>query len=189
MTKLERAAQFAAEYHTGQVRKLGGAPYIIHLYETVGNAAMLTAEEDILVAAFLHDSIEDTAATSDIIRENFGDRVANIVLWCSEDKMRDRLPNETWQERKVRGIERMRKAPREAKIVLLADKLSNIRSIASYYSKLGDAVWGVFNNFDKSAHEWAYRSYIEELSEFKYEFPYKELERLVEEVFGAGFDL
>lgn len=189
MTKLERAAETAARYHSGQVRKLGGAPYIIHLYETLGNAAMMTTEEDILSAALLHDSLEDTAMTGDILRAEFGDRTADIVLWCSEDKMRDRAPTETWQERKVRGIERMQNAPREAKIVLLADKLSNIRSIASYHSRLGDAVWSFFNNFDKGAQEWAYRSYVDALSDLEDEYPYKELVRLVEEVFGAGFDL
>ena len=189
MTRFEKAADFAARFHAGQTRKLGGAPYIVHLYETAANAAMMTGSEDVLAAALLHDTLEDTTLTADIIRAEFGETAARIVLWCSEDKMRGRDKTETWQERKVAAIERMKDAPLEAKIVLLADKLSNIRAIASAYAKDGDAVWAAFNNSDKLAQEWAYRSYAEALADLDDEFLYKEYVRLVDEVFGAGFDL
>lgn len=189
MTMLEKAAAFAAEYHAGQTRKLGGAPYIVHLYETGANAALMTADEEILAAAMLHDTLEDTSMTAEVLRAEFGETAARIVLWCSEDKMHGRDKAETWQERRVRAIERMKDAPAEAKIVLLADKLSNIRAIASAYAKSGDAVWAAFNNSDKLAQEWAFRSYAEALADLDDEFLYKEYVRLVEEVFGAGFDL
>ena len=149
----------------------------------------MTGSEDVLAAALLHDTLEDTALTADIIRAEFGETAARIVLWCSEDKMRGRDKTETWQERKVAAIERMKDAPLEAKIVLLADKLSNIRAIASAYAKDGDAVWAAFNNSDKLAQEWAYRSYAEALADLDDEVLYKEYVRLVDEVFGAGFDL
>lgn len=189
MTKLEKAAEFSARYHAGQTRKLGGAPYIVHLYETAAIASLMTQDDEILAAALLHDVLEDTAMDADTLRAEFGETAARIVRWCSEDKMRGRAPAETWQERKVAAIERMKGAPVEAKIVLLADKLSNIRSIAAQYAKDGDAVWAAFNNSDKLAHEWAYRSYAEALAELEDEFLYKEYVRLVDEVFGAGFDL
>ena len=189
MTKLEKAAEFAARYHAEQTRKLGGAPYIVHLYDAAANAALMTADEDVLAAAMLHDTLEDTAATAELLQAEFGENTARIVLWCSEDKMHGRDKAETWQERKVMAIERMKDAPAEAKIVLLADKLSNIRAIASAYAKSGDAVWAAFNNSDKLAQDWAYRSYAEALTELEDEFLYKEYVRLVDEVFGAGFDL
>lgn len=189
MTKFEKAAEFSAKYHAGQTRKLGGTPYIVHLYETAGNAALVTNNDDVLAAALLHDVLEDTSVTADVLKAEFGETVARIVRWCSEDKMRGRAPDETWQERKVMAIERMKGAPVEAKIVLLADKLSNIRSIAAHYAKSGDAIWTAFNNSDKLAQGWAYRSYAEALTGLEDEFIYKEYVRLVEEVFGAGFDL
>ena len=189
MTKFEKAAEFAAKYHAGQIRKLGGAPYIVHLYDTAAGAALVTHDDEILAAALLHDILEDTPVTADTLQQEFGETVARIVRWCSEDKMRGRAPAETWQERKVAAIERMKGAPVEAKIVLLADKVSNIRSIAAQYAKDGDAVWAAFNNSDKLAHEWAYRSYAEALADLEDEFLYKEYVRLVDEVFGAGFDL
>ncbi len=189
MTKFEKAAEFAAKYHSGQTRKLGGAPYIVHLYEAAANAAHMTTDEDVLAAALLHDTLEDTAMTEDILRAEFGETTARIVLWCSEDKMRGRDKTETWQERKVAAVERMKEAPAEAKIVMLADKLSNIRAIASAHARDGDAVWAAFNNSDKLAQSWAYRSYAEAFADLEDEFLYKEYVRIVDEVFGAGFDL
>lgn len=189
MMKFEKAAEFAARYHAGQTRKLGGAPYIVHLYEAAAIAASMTQDDDVLAAALLHDILEDTPMDADTLKAEFGETAARIVRWCSEDKMHGRAPGETWQERKVAAIERMKGAPVEAKIVLLADKLSNIRSIAGYYAKDGDAVWAAFNNSDKFAQDWAYRSYAEALAELEDEFAYKEYVRLVDEVFGAGFDL
>ncbi len=190
MTKLEKAADFAARFHAGQTRKLGGEPRLIHLYETVSNAALVTEDEDVLVAAMLHDTLEETTATEDLLRKEFGENVTRIVLWCSEDKMRERPAHETWQERKVAFNERTKIAPREAQIVLLAAKLSNMRSIAAHYHKYGDAIWESFNNLDKYAHDWYHRSALEEaLVALEDEFIYKEYRRMIEEVFGGGFDL
>lgn len=190
ITKLEKAADFAARFHAGQKRKLGGEPRLIHLYETVANAALATEDEDVLTAAMLHDVLEETRATEELLRREFGDNVTNIVLWCSEDKMRERPANETWQERKVAFNERTKIAPREAQIVLLAAKLSNMQSLAAHYHRYGDAVWQSFNNFDKYAHDWYHRSALEEaLVGLEDEYIYKEYRRLIEEVFGAGFDL
>lgn len=188
--KLQKAADIAARYHAGQTRKLGGEPRLIHLYETVANAALATEDEDVLVASMLHDILEETTATPELLRQEFGENVMNLVLWCTEDKIAERPADETWQARKVAFNERIKTAPTEVKIILLAAKLSNMRSLASYYNKYGDAVWESFHNFDKFAHEWYHRTSLEEvLVELEDEFIYKEYARLIEEVFGAGFDL
>ena len=190
MTVLEKAAAFAAKYHAGQTRKLGGEPRLIHLYETVANAALATEDEDVLAAAMLHDTLEETSATEEMLRAEFGDNITNIVLWCSEDKMRERPANETWQERKVAFNERTKIAPREAQIVLLSAKLSNMRSVAAHFHKYGDSIWESFNNLDKYAHDWYHRSALEEaLVDLEDEFIYKEYRRMIEDVFGGGFDL
>ena len=190
MTILEKAAAFAAKYHAGQTRKLSGEPRMIHLYETVANAALVTEDEEVLAAAMLHDTLEETEATEEMLRAEFGDNIANIVLWCSEDKMRERPAHETWQERKVAFNERTKMAPREAQIVLLAAKLSNMRSVAALYYVHGDTIWESFNNLDKYAHDWYHRTALEEaLVDLQDEFIYKEYRRMIEDVFGGGFDL
>ncbi|MGN1346925.1 MAG: HD domain-containing protein [Eubacteriales bacterium] len=190
MTKLEKAAEFAARFHAGQSRKLGGAPFLVHLYETVANAALVTDDEDVLAAAMLHDTLERTGVTTDMLREEFGEVVMRLVMWCSEDKGMEGPANETWQARKVAFLDRTKIAPREAKIILLAAKLSDMRSLAAYHNKYGDAVWEAFNNLDKYAHDWYHRTSLEEvLTELEDEFIYKEYARLIEEVFGGGFDL
>ncbi|MBQ2278409.1 MAG: bifunctional (p)ppGpp synthetase/guanosine-3',5'-bis(diphosphate) 3'-pyrophosphohydrolase [Clostridia bacterium] len=83
MTVLEKAAAFAAKYHAGQTRKLGGEPRMIHLYETVANAALVTEDEDVLAAAMLHDTLEETSATEEMLRAEFGDNITNIVAMMS----------------------------------------------------------------------------------------------------------
>jgi guanosine-3',5'-bis(diphosphate) 3'-pyrophosphohydrolase len=120
------AARFATEKHQGQRRKNAeGSPYIYHPLEV---ALVLAAEGDIenpelLAAALLHDTIEDTATTFAELSALFGDRIAGIVQEVSDDKS---LPKE------VRKEEQVRKAPSlspEAKTLKLADKICNLRDI------------------------------------------------------------
>jgi (p)ppGpp synthase/HD superfamily hydrolase len=122
-----RAFTFAAERHAHQRRK--GAdrePYINHLAEVADLVATATGGADpvLVVAAILHDSIEDTATTYDEIQTRFGRAVADLVLAVTDDK---RLPK---QERKRLQIAKAANGSTGAKIIKLADKTSNLRSLA-----------------------------------------------------------
>ena len=93
---------------------LGVNPYILHPMEAMTIVASLTEDEDVLAAAVLHDVVEDTGVTEAEIREAFGDRVADLVMAESEDKMRG-IPSEaSWETRKqatidhLAGLKRMR---------------------------------------------------------------------------------
>lgn len=124
--RILKAAQFAAEKHKNQRRKDAEAsPYINH---PLALANVLAAEggihdRDVICAALLHDTIEDTDTTADELQAAFGEKVTNIVLEVTDDKS---------LEKSVRKEEQVRHAPHispQAKLVKLADKICNLRDI------------------------------------------------------------
>lgn len=126
MNLLIRAAIFAANKHRDQRRKDAAAsPYINHplaLADVLANEGGVD-DVEVLCAALLHDTIEDTQTTPDELRREFGDRVANIVLEVTDDKS---LPK---AERKRLQIVHAGHASFEARLVKLADKICNLRDI------------------------------------------------------------
>jgi (p)ppGpp synthase/HD superfamily hydrolase len=118
----------AAKWHVDQRRKgIAREPYINHLLEVASLIAEATGgtDSDAVIAAPLHDAIEDQGIRSETIGLEFGQRVADIVIEVSDDK---KLPKE---ERKCKQIEDAGKKSHKAKLIKLADKTSNLRSIAS----------------------------------------------------------
>lgn len=121
-----KAAQFAAEKHKNQRRKdVDASPYINH---PLALASVLAVEggvenPDVICAAMLHDTVEDTDTTAKELTDIFGDKVTSIVLEVTDDKS---------LEKAVRKEEQVRHAPLispEAKLVKLADKICNLRDI------------------------------------------------------------
>ena len=92
MTKIRKAIEFAMDAHADATRKGKSRPYILHPLEAMNIAASLTEDEEVLAAAVLHDVVEDTDVKEAEIREVFGDRVADLVMAESEDKMRHLPP-------------------------------------------------------------------------------------------------
>ena len=122
------AALFAAEKHANQKRKgAAGEPYINHLLEVAQLVSMAITEPDtnLLMAALLHDVIEDTATTRVELIERLGQDVTALVLEVTDDKS---LPK---AERKRLQIEHAPKLSVRAQTIKLADKISNLRSILS----------------------------------------------------------
>jgi GTP diphosphokinase / guanosine-3',5'-bis(diphosphate) 3'-diphosphatase len=123
-----RAADAAARWHVHQRRK-GAAeePYVNHLLEVATLVAEATDGKDpeLVIAALLHDSIEDQEVPRSIIAEAFGDGVAKLVEEVTDDKKLEK------QERKRLQIEHAHKKSQRAKILKLADKTSNLRAIAA----------------------------------------------------------
>ena len=124
---LTRALVFAAEAHANQRRK-GAAqePYVNHLLEVMDLVAQATGGKDLdlLLAALLHDVVEDTAVTAEDLSQRFGPRVAGIVSEASDDMS---LPK---SERRLRRIAGMPHKSPEARMVKIADAISNLRAIA-----------------------------------------------------------
>ena len=94
----DKAVKFAVEAHQGTERRGKGYPYIIHPMEAAAIVATMTNDPEMLAAAILHDTVEDTDVTIEQIREQFGDRVAALVR--NETAPLDE--NLTWREKKNR---------------------------------------------------------------------------------------
>lgn len=124
---LINSLSFAAKKHRDQKRKDGRTPYINHPIEVLQILANVAEVQDceILAAALLHDTIEDTQTTADELRENFGERVLSLVLECTDDKT---LPK---AERKRLQVERAPHKSADAKLIKIADKISNMRDMIS----------------------------------------------------------
>ena len=181
---LDRAIIFAVKAHSGTERRGKGYPYIVHPLEAVEIVATMTKDQELLAAAALHDTVEDTDVTVEQIREAFGDRVADLVA-AESDELPEGIPEEaTWHARKQAAIDRLAKASREAKMVALGDKLSNMRAIARDYAVQGDALWNIFHAKDPKDHEWHYRGLADALRELEDTFAYKEFESLINQVFA-----
>lgn len=178
-----QAIWFAAEAHCNTFRKGTNTPYIVHPMEAAIIASQLTDDPEIMAAAMLHDVVEDTQAEIEDVERMFSKRVASIVAEVSEDKMADRPAEDTWKARKLDALKMYEKASDEAKIVILADKLSNIRSIAADKAKLGDKIWDRFNQKDRSQIRWYYEEALGCLGSLKDTPQWEELAGLIETVF------
>ena len=183
----EQAAVFAAVAHRGTTRKGNRIPYLAHPVEAAAIMAEMTDDQELIAAAVLHDVVEDTEVTISELREYFGDRIACSVGGESEDKRSYLPPENTWVLRKQETIDFLkRQADREAKMLALADKLSNLRSIARDVEVLGDRLWERFHQKDKAMHGWMYRQIAEALQELSDYPAWKEYDRLVKKVFGES---
>ncbi len=182
---LDRAIVFAVRAHAGTERRGKGFPYIVHLLEAVEIVATMTPDQELLAAAALHDTVEDTHVTVEEIRAEFGDRIASLVATESDTFEQGMSKEDSWHARKQDAIDRLARASRDAKIVALGDKLSNMRAIARDYAMQGDALWNLFHAKDPKDHEWHYRELAEAFRELQDTFAYKEFEQLINQVFRS----
>ena len=180
---LDHAIIFAVQAHHNTERRGKGFPYIVHPMEAVEIVATIIPDQELLAAAALHDTIEDTDVTVEQLREAFGERVAELVYAESDQFAEGISEEESWHERKQAAINRLAAASHDAKIVAMGDKLSNMRAIWRDYQVKGDELWKIFHVTDKASHEWHYRGLAASLSELSDTFAYKEFIRLIDEVF------
>jgi len=125
---LSRAADYAARQHIAQRRKGERAePYVNHLTEVAALLAEATDGRDVvlLMGGLLHDTLEDTDATYEDLEQRFGPEVAALVAEVTDDKS---LPKE---ERKRLQIDKTPSKSRRAKLLKIADKTSNLRSMVN----------------------------------------------------------
>lgn len=180
----QKAIQYAAEAHKGTVRKGNKLPYIIHPIEVMALVSQMTNDEEVIAAAALHDVVEDTPRTIEDIRGCFGERIAKLVDMESENKRPDLPKEQTWRIRKEESLSHDREMPPEAKYIMLADKLSNMRATQRDFAKDGHNVWQKFNMKDEKQQEWYYRKVAEVLSDLSEEALYKEYAAILDEIFG-----
>lgn len=181
---LDRAIVFAVRAHSGTERRGKGFPYIVHPMEAVSIVATMTSDQELLAAAALHDTVEDTDVTVEVLRAEFGERVAALVAEESDVLIEGQSEQESWHVRKQVAIDRLSSASHDAKVVALGDKLSNMRAIARDYAVQGDALWDLFHVKERSEHEWHYRGLADALKELEGTFAYREFTELINQVFA-----
>ena len=125
MNLILKATEFSALKHRNQKRKDGKTPYVIH---PISVAMILSGiggidDEEILSAALLHDTIEDTDATADEIDQVFGSRIRSIVEELTDNK------ELSYSERKQFQIDHAPSLSKEATLVKIADKISNVSDL------------------------------------------------------------
>ncbi len=177
---INKATAFATNAHEGQLRKGTDRPYILHPIEVSEIVTTLTDDEAIIVAALLHDTVEDCEnVTVELLREEFGSKVAEIVAQESEDK------SKSWAERKGHTIDSLKTAPKEVQMVALADKLSNMRDIDRDYPECGEELWERFRMKNKQIIGWYYKGVQDSLKlPLGHTEAYQEYCDLIEKNFG-----
>ncbi len=147
MSRLADAFDLASQLHADQRRKATAVPYVAHLLQVCGLVLEDGGDEDEAIAALLHDAPEDQGGTRtlSLIRERFGDRVADIVAGCSDAMPAPGEAKAPWRGRKTAYLAHLDEAAPSVLKVSLADRLHNGRSLVADLAVTGPAVWDRFN--------------------------------------------
>jgi (p)ppGpp synthase/HD superfamily hydrolase len=162
--QFEDALVYATQLHAGQNRKRSFVPYISHLLAVTALVLEDGGDEDEAIAALLHDAVEDQGglATLEEIRNRYGERVAAIVVGCTDAYS---IPKPPWRERKEEYIASLRQADQAVRRVSLADKVHNARSTLRDLTREGESVWARFNG-GKEGTLWYYHQLIDAFGNF-----------------------
>jgi (p)ppGpp synthase/HD superfamily hydrolase len=174
------ALEFAAEKHKGQTRKASTIPYIAHLMGVASLVLEAGGDEDLAIAALLHDVVEDCGGAPMLkeVRRRFGSRVAKVVDGCTDADM---YPKPPWRERKEKYITHLKTASASTRLVSASDKLHNAQAIVHNLREEGDEVWERFNA-GKDGALWYYRSLVTAFREHGSSALIDELDRVVTEM-------
>lgn len=140
--QIKKAIQFAARKHHGHLRIVSTEeapmPYITHLFSVAILVAEDGASDDLVTAALLHDTIEDTGTTREEIAQSFNQHVADLVVSVSEVRERDGAKL-SWKECKTEYLDRLASATDETLVIAIADKIENVESRAEEFIKYGES--------------------------------------------------
>ena len=162
--RFQRAFAVASEVHATQLRKGTCIPYLAHLMSVAALVLEHGGGEDAAIGGLLHDAVEDSGDGKQMeirIRREFGDRVADIVMGCSDAVAVAGQAKPPWRDRKAGYLQRL--ADEEDADVLLVsacDKLHNLRSIVADLRAVGPELWDRFSEKDPVAQLWYYQSLV-----------------------------
>ncbi len=187
MNSLEEAICFATKAFEGQVRKCENHPAILHSLEAATITQTVTKDMNVVIAAVLHDTVEDAEITIEEIKEKFGERVAELVAAETENKRPEKSLKDTWKIRKQEAIDILKNTnDLGIKAIFLGDKLSNLRSLYRSKLMLGEELWNQFHQNDPEMHRWYYNSILECLEDFSNAPAYNEYNELLNKIFGGN---
>lgn len=151
--QIKKAIQFAAKKHHGHLRVSSTPeeplPYVTHLFSVALLVAEDGAHDDVVTAALLHDTLEDTKTTREEIVAAFNERVADLVAMVTENKELE------WKERKIDYLEHLREADTDALLIAIADKIDNVESRIEEYEQSGEEFLKGWKH-SNSDHLWFY---------------------------------
>lgn len=176
---VEKALHFAANAHRGGVRKGTNKPYILHPVEVLQILSSMNADTNLMAAGLLHDTVEDTGVTLLDIYDAFGTDVAALVNAHTEDK------SHVWYMRKLHTVEQVAGSQFREKLLVLADKVANLRNMYADLTDVGETLWDRFNA-PKHLQAWYYSALNDALEEMK---NYKESEAVYWEMTALYKDL
>ena len=178
--RFSRALLYAARIHGKQFRKRTGRPYIGHLLGVTSIVIEYGGDEDMAIAALLHDAVEDQGGMKRLreIRKLFGKRVAHIVDGCTDSYVEPKPP---WLERKREYVARIAGEDADVRLVSAADKLSNTRETLHDLRVHGELVFERFAG-KKDGTLWYYRELIRRFQEAGNSPLIEELDRVVNEL-------
>ena len=180
-SRIHNAILQAAQAHQGQFRKGTHIDYLVHPMEVLEILSSMHADTDLMIAGILHDTVEDTDLSLDQIRNHFGDNVADLVGRHTENK------ELSWDERKTDAVATLRSAEKRYQMLILADALSNLRSMAADYQVEGEGLWQRFHA-PREKQCWYYGAMKDAMSplekETECQSKYEELSQIYEELFA-----
>ncbi|WP_010539783.1 HD domain-containing protein [Dietzia alimentaria] len=181
---VDRALAVAARCHEGQTRKDDPTPYIAHPVAVAMIVSDFTDDQDVVVAALLHDVLEDvppSVYSADDMTAEFGARVTEMVRGVSEEKT---AGEETppWRIRKEGYLAQLATDSPECLLISAADKIHNLRSMVVAHDRMGEEMWGLFNAGPEEKL-WFYRSIADAVTARLGECPAtRDLRRAVDDV-------
>ena len=163
--RLQKAFRYAAEKHAGQTRKQTAVPYLSHLMAVTSLVLEGGGDEDMAIAALLHDVVEDCGGMPRLreVHKMFGTRVAKIVEGCTDSFVDPKLP---WIVRKKEYLERLKHEDAETRLVSASDKLHNVRTVIADYRQDGESIWKRFSG-GRDGTLWYYRALSDEFQQRK----------------------
>jgi (p)ppGpp synthase/HD superfamily hydrolase len=178
--RFRKALNYAARVHARQIRKKTGRPYIGHLMSVAAIVIEYGGDEEMAIAALLHDAVEDHGGLPRLreIRKRFGKRVAHIVDGCTDSYAKPKPP---WLERRRAYVARVANESPDVLLVSAADKLSNVRETLHDLRTQGLSVFERFSG-KKDGTLWYYRALVQEFQKSLENPLVEELARAVDEL-------
>lgn len=172
---INRAFLFALQAHKGQKRK-DGKEYIAHPFAVAMRLAKNGADDTLIAAGLLHDTIEDAGVSAETLKKEFGEEVLRLVLFDTDDKTL------SWEERKTANIKALNNCDRACAMLMCADKLENLNDIQTGLETTGESVWLNFK-YGREKQEQLYRAYVAYLAQLSDSKMYNELKATVNHIF------
>lgn len=178
--RFEQALVYAVRLHARQLRKATRIPYTAHLLSVSALVLENGGDEDQAIAGLLHDAVEDQGGLPRLeeIRNLFGERVALIVDGCTDAY---HVPKAPWLQRKELYLDRLSSVPPEVRLVSLADKVHNARSLLASLHQEGDSAWSRFNG-GKAGTLWYYNKLVQVFQQTGQDYLTEELTKVVAEI-------